>query len=46
MQLGGGVNAMVSDNFGIRVGADYRRIVTGNGENEFRVVGGVVIPFR
>ena len=46
MQLGGGVNAMVSDNFGIRVGADYRRILSGDGEHQFRVVGGVVIPFR
>jgi hypothetical protein len=26
---GAGVNARVSDTFGIRVGADYRRILTG-----------------
>jgi opacity protein-like surface antigen len=46
MQLGAGVNAWVTNNFGIRIGADYRRILTGGGENEVRVVGGVVIPIR
>jgi hypothetical protein len=46
LQLGGGVNLMTSENLGVRVGADYRRIfISGEGENEFRVVAGVVIPF-
>jgi opacity protein-like surface antigen len=45
LQLGGGVNLLTSGNFGVRVGVDYRRIfVTDGGENEVRVVAGVVIP--
>jgi hypothetical protein len=36
---------MTSESFGVRFGADYRRIfISGGGENEFRLVAGVVIP--
>ena len=46
LQIGGGVNLMTSGNIGVRLGADYRRIfISAGGENEFRVVAGVVIPF-
>ena len=45
MQIGGGANLMTSGNFGVRLGADYRRIfISGGGENEFRLVAGIVIP--
>jgi opacity protein-like surface antigen len=45
LQFGGGVNLMTSGHFGVRLGADYRRIfISDGGENEFRVVAGVVIP--
>ena len=45
LQIGGGLNLMTSENFGVRLGADYRRIfISDGGENEFRVVAGVVIP--
>jgi opacity protein-like surface antigen len=45
LQIGGGVNLMTSGSFGVRLGADYRRIfISGGGENEFRLVAGVVIP--
>jgi Outer membrane protein beta-barrel domain len=45
LQIGGGVNLMTSGNFGVRLGADYRRIfISDGGENEFRLVAGVVIP--
>lgn len=45
LQIGGGVNLMTSGNFGVRLGADYRRIfISGGGENEFRLVAGAVIP--
>lgn len=45
LQIGGGLNLMTSESFGVRVGADYRRIfISGGGENEFRLVAGVVIP--
>jgi opacity protein-like surface antigen len=45
LQIGGGVNLMASRNFGVRLGADYRRIfISDGGENEFRLVAGVVIP--
>src|SRR5882672_8533086 len=45
LQIGGGVNLLTSGNFGVRLGADYRRIfISGEGENEFRLVAGVVIP--
>jgi hypothetical protein len=45
LQIGGGVNLLTSGNFGVRLGADYRRIfISGDGENEFRLVAGVVIP--
>jgi outer membrane protein with beta-barrel domain len=46
LQFGGGVNLMMSRNFGVRLGADYRRIfISDGGENEFRLGAGVVIPF-
>jgi opacity protein-like surface antigen len=46
LQAGGGVNLNVSQRWGVRVGADWRRIfVSDGGENEFRVVAGLVIPF-
>lgn len=46
LQIGGGVNLMTSGNFGVRLGADYRRIfISDGGENELRLVAGVVIPF-
>ena len=45
LQVGGGVNLMTSGSFGVRLGADYRRIfISDGGENEFRLVAGVVIP--
>ena len=45
LQVGGGVNVMTSGHFGVRLGADYRRIfISEGGENEFRLVVGVVIP--
>ena len=46
LQIGGGVDAMVRRNLGLRLGADYRRILfPGFGENEFRLVAGLVLPF-
>lgn len=46
LQAGGGANLQVSARFGVRVGADWRRIFFSDGsENEFRVVAGVVFPF-
>jgi hypothetical protein len=46
VQVGGAVDLITSGNIGVRLGADYRRIfISGGGENEFRVVAGVVIPF-
>jgi Outer membrane protein beta-barrel domain len=45
LQIGGGVNLMTLGNVGVRLGADYRRIfISDGGENEFRLVAGVVIP--
>ena len=47
LQIGGGVDAMMWGNLGLRLGADYRRIfISGSGENEFRLVAGIVIPFN
>ena len=46
MQFGGGVDLMTLGNIGLRLGADYRRIfVSDGGENQFRLLAGVVIPF-
>jgi len=45
LQPGGGVNFMVSDAFGVRVAADYRRIAVDEGSNEFRVAVGAVVSF-
>jgi opacity protein-like surface antigen len=46
LQMGGGVDAMVRRNLGLRLGADYRRIFfPGFGENDFRLVAGLVLPF-
>jgi opacity protein-like surface antigen len=45
LQIGGGMSLMTSGNVGVRLGADYRRVfISGGGENEFRLVAGVVIP--
>jgi hypothetical protein len=45
LQIGGGVNVLTSGHVGVRLGADYRRIfISDGGENEFRLVAGVVIP--
>jgi len=39
------VNLMTSGNLGVRLGVDYRRVfISDGGENEFRLVAGVVIP--
>jgi opacity protein-like surface antigen len=40
-QLGGGVNVMASNRWGVRLGVDYRRI----SENEIRFAFGIVFPF-
>jgi hypothetical protein len=46
LQIGGGVTLTTSGNVGVRLGADYRRVfISDGGENEFRLVAGVVIPF-
>ena len=46
LQIGGGVDAMMRRNLGLRLGADYRRIFFPDvGENEFRLVAGLVLPF-
>ena len=46
LQIGGGVDAMVRRNLGLRLAADYRRIFfPGFGENEFRLVAGLALPF-
>ena len=48
LQTGLGINVAVTENFGIRVAADYRRVVLGGeriDENEYRVTLGVVLPF-
>lgn len=47
LQLGGGVNVPISDRWGVRAGADYRRIFhEGKGENGFRVRGGIVLSIN
>jgi opacity protein-like surface antigen len=45
MQIGGGVNAMVTPKVGVRVGVNYLRLFGDLSENLFRVSGGIVIPF-
>jgi opacity protein-like surface antigen len=46
LQIGGGVDAMMRKNLGLRLGADYRRFfLPDSGENEFRLVAGLVFPF-
>ena len=46
LQIGGGVNAMMRRNLGLRLAADYRRFFMPDfGENEFRLVAGLVLPF-
>ena len=46
LQIGGGVNAMMRGNLGLRLAADYRRFFMPDfGENEFRLVAGLVLPF-
>ena len=41
----GGVNIVVSDNLGVRIGAGYLRVGGGDGGNAFRFSAGVVVPF-
>jgi hypothetical protein len=43
IQPGGGVDVGLRPNAGIRVGADYRRILSDLGINEFRFYAGVVL---
>ena len=48
LQPGLGINLAVTEDFGIRVAADYRRVVVGGDridENEYRFILGVVLPF-
>lgn len=47
LQLSGGVNVSITDRWGVRTGAGYRRIFhEGKGENGFRVVGGIVLSIN
>ena len=48
LQPGLGINWAVTEAFGIRVGADYRRVVIGADridDNEYRLILGIVLPF-
>jgi hypothetical protein len=46
LQIGGGVDSMMRRSLRLRLGADYRRVfLPGFGENEFRFVAGLVLPF-
>ena len=48
LQPGLGINLMVTDEVGVRVAADYRRVLVGDDrcdDNEFRLTIGVVLPF-
>jgi opacity protein-like surface antigen len=42
LQAGGGMQLRLADNFGVRVGADYIRILSDDGVNAFRFAAGVV----
>ena len=46
LQVGGGVNLLVTYKVGVRVGMDYLRIFEeGGGGNVFRFGAGIVVPF-
>jgi len=46
LQIGGGVDAMMRRNLGLRLAADYRRFfLPDSAENEVRLVAGLVFPF-
>ena len=48
LQPGLGINVAITEDFGMRVAADYRRVVVGGDridENEYRFVLGIVLPF-
>ena len=48
LQTGLGINLMVTDEVGVRVAADYRRVLLSDNrgdENEFRFTIGIVLPF-
>ena len=48
LQPGLGINLAVTENFGMRVAADYRRVVLGDDridDNEYRFTLGIVLPF-
>ena len=42
LQAGGGMQLRLADNFGVRVGADYIRVLAVEGVNAFRLGVGVV----
>jgi hypothetical protein len=44
-QPGAGIDYYTSPRFGLRFGADYRRTVTGFGEDFYRLHGGIVLRF-
>jgi hypothetical protein len=43
--FGGGVNIGLTERVGVRVGADYLRILSEDGVNAFRFTAGVTVPF-
>ena len=48
LQPGLGINLAVTEGFGMRVAADYRRVVIGGDridDNEYRFILGIVLPF-
>ena len=48
LQTGLGINFAVTDDVGVRVGADYRRVVIGRDradDNEYRCILGILLPF-
>ena len=48
LQPGLGINVAVTDDVGMRVAADYRRVVIGgdrSDDNEYRFILGIVVPF-
>ena len=42
LQAGGGMQLHIADNFGVRIGADYIRVLAADGVNAFRLGAGVV----
>ena len=48
LQPGLGINVAVTEDLGMRVAADYRRVVIGgdrSDDNEYRFIVGIVVPF-